>query len=188
MSRLSGFLQLRRGLWQHVRDGRMSHLDALTLIYIASQADTRTGVWNGSAGALAGEMAVSSRNARRVLERLTVGRYIRRFPSPGSHVCYPILVHKFLVTEGEHKGQHLNAFESTSHIDLRFMPGEPECEQTVEHAASQKRIENTEQRRNKNCAAKTMPRADPRHQFVFDTCYQAYEAKYTAPPTWGGKE
>jgi hypothetical protein len=68
------------------------------------------------------------------------------------------------------------------------MPGEPECEQTVEHAASQKRIENTEQRRNKNCAAKTMPRADPRHQFVFDTCYQAYEAKYTAPPTWGGKE
>jgi hypothetical protein len=123
-------------------------MDALILIYIATQADTRTGVWNGSAGALAGEIALSSSNARRILERLTEGRYIRRFPVPGRHVCYPILVHKFLVTDGEHKGQLLNAFESASPTELRYMPSEPEYEQTREHSVSQKRIETRERRRN----------------------------------------
>jgi hypothetical protein len=37
------------------------------------------------------------------------------------------------------------------------MPSEPEYEQTREHSVSQKRIENREQRRDKNRAAKTAP-------------------------------
>lgn len=188
MSKLTGFLQLRRGIFEHVRDGRMSHMDALALIYMASQADTRTGVWNGSAGALAGELALSSRNARKSLERLTHARYIKRFAVPGRHVCYPILVNKFLVTDGEHKGQLLNAFESTSPTDLRYVPSEPECDLRGEHCAPQKRIENREQRRNKKNAAKTAPPVDPRHKAVFDGCYKAYNARFGQSPTWGGKE
>ncbi len=187
MSKESGFLQLRRGVFEHIKDGRMSHLDGLVFIYIASQADTRTGVWNGSAGALAGELCLSHRNARRVLERLTLssdGGYIKRFPVPGSHVCYPILVNKFLVTDGEHKGEHLNARDSKSAEELMYVRSEQECEQECQHSASQKILENRNKR--KNHAAKAA--ADPRHKQAFDSCFEAYREKYTARPTWGSKE
>jgi hypothetical protein len=188
MSKLNGFLQLRRGIFEHVRDGRMSHMDALTLIYIAAQADTRTGVWHGSAGALAGELALSSRNARRVLERLTERQYIKRFPVPGRHVCYPILVHKFLVTDGEHRGQHLNAPESTSSSDLRYAVGEHQGEQTCAQSAPQKRIENVKERRKKNLAAKPAPPADPRFHSFVNFAFGVFEQKHGQKPTWTGRD
>jgi hypothetical protein len=49
MSKERGFLQLRRGLWEHVRDGSLTHTGALVYIYMLSQADTRTGIWKGGA-------------------------------------------------------------------------------------------------------------------------------------------
>jgi len=147
MAKDTGFFQLRRGIWEHVRDGRLSLQDVAIHQYIASQADTRTGVWNGSAGALAGELCISSRMARRFIERLTRGDYIRRFPIPGRHVCYPILVHKFLITDGQHKGEQLNALASTSPADLRYFPGEQEGEHKGEHVSSQKKLETIDLRR-----------------------------------------
>lgn len=150
MAKFGGYLQLRRGIFEHVKDGRMSHMGAVAFIYIASQADTRTGVWNGSASSLAGELAFSPRNARRLIERLSDSGYIKRFPVPGRHVCYPILVNKFIVTDGEHKGEQLNALESIGPNHLKYTWGEQECAQTGEHkgqdSASQKRIENREVR------------------------------------------
>jgi len=147
VSRDTGFLQLRRGIWEHIRDGRLSLSDSAVYIYIASQADTRTGVWTGSAGALAGELSISPRLARRFIERLTKGDYIRRFPVPGRHVCYPILVHKFLLTDGEHRGEQLNAIASTSPDDLRYSPSEQRGEHMGEHVSSQKRLENGDKRK-----------------------------------------
>ena len=135
----NGYLPHRRGIWQHLRDGRMTLQDVAVHAYISSQADTRTGIWQGSAGALAGELCISRRLARRFLERLRKGDYIRRFPIPGRHVCYPILIHKFLLTDGEHKGEHLNALASASPMDLRYFPGQQEGEQKGEHVTSQKR-------------------------------------------------
>jgi hypothetical protein len=100
MSKQNGFVPIRRGLWEHLRDGRMSPLASLAFIYICSQADTRTGLWKGSAGALVGELGLLPRTARDVLERLEHGDYIRRFLRPGERFCYPILVHKFPLTQG----------------------------------------------------------------------------------------
>ncbi|MBZ5701006.1 MAG: hypothetical protein LAN84_04095 [Acidobacteriia bacterium] len=188
MSKDKGFLQLRRGVWEHIRDGRMSLADCAVHAYITSQADTRTGVWNGSAGALAGELTISPRKARRFLERLDRGDYTKRFPTPGKHACYPILVHKFLITDGEHKGEQLNAIASTSPVDLRYFSGEQEGEHKGEHVTSQKRIENREQRKMKTPAAKTAPPADPRHKPFFDFAYEAYRVKHGQPPTWGARE
>jgi hypothetical protein len=109
-----------------------------------TQADTRSGIWNGSAGALAGELVIPPRTARNVLESLD-GRYIRRFAKPGLHFCYPVLLNKFLITDGEHKGEHLNALESTSPTDLRYFSREQVVEHMGEHMgeqmATQKRIE-----------------------------------------------
>ena len=156
MSKENGFLQLRRGVFEHVRDGRMSLFDYAIHSYITSQADTRTGIWMGSAGALAGELSLSPRQARRFLERLSQGDYIKRFPVPGKHVCYPILVHKFAVTDGEHRGQQLNAIASTSPVDLRYFFCEQRGGQKGEHVSSQKILE-TKDRRKKQEIESTAP-------------------------------
>ena len=145
MSKGNGYLQLRRGVFEHVRDGRMTMTEAFCYIYMLTQADTRTGIWNGSAGSLSGELAMPQRTARNILEALD-RRYIKRFATPGRHSCYPIALHKFLVTDGEHKSEHLNALESKSPIDLRYFSrqqmGEQEGEHIGQHMAAQKRIEN----------------------------------------------
>ena len=135
VSKANGFLQLRRGLWEHIRDGRMSITQALAFIYVCSEADTRTGIWKGSAKSLSGELGIPERTARDVLEKMEHADYIRRFAVPGRHSCYPILVHKFLITDGEHDGEQLNAIDSKSPVDLAYFPRE----QCVEHGAAQKR-------------------------------------------------
>jgi hypothetical protein len=191
MSKLNGFLQLRRGIFEHVRDGRITSTQAFCYIYMLTQADTRTGIWSGSAGALAGELAMPIGTARHILEAID-DRYIRRFTTPGRHFCYPIALHKFLITEGEHKGKHLNALDSVSPTDLRYFSHEQNLEQddkqVGEHVGAQKRIENREQRNKKSPAAKPEPPADPRHSVVFALCCEAYKARFGEAPTWGRRE
>jgi hypothetical protein len=53
MTLANGFMPLRRGVFEHLRDGRMCPTDFTCFAYIIGQADTRSGVWIGSAGALA---------------------------------------------------------------------------------------------------------------------------------------
>jgi hypothetical protein len=167
----------------------MSVTETLAFIYIGSQADTRTGVWAGSAGALHVELGISERSARDVLEKMEQGGYIRRFSSPGSHACYPILVHKFPITSGEHNGEQLNAMDSKSPTVLAYSPREHDGEQNGEHGAAQKRIENRKQKREKkNPAAKPTPPADPRFQPFLDFAYEAFRTKNRIPPTWDDKE
>ena len=155
MSRETGFLQLRRGLWAHIRDGRMSVTEALAFIYICSEADTRTGVWKGCAKSISGELGIPDRTARDVLEKMEHGDYIRRFAVPGRHSCYPILVHKFLITGGEHNGEQLNAIDSKSPIDLTYFPREQSVEDGVQHgvehgaAQKRKRIEKEKEKKEK---------------------------------------
>jgi len=149
MSKENGFLPLRRGLWEHVRDGRMSATAALAFVYICSQADTRTGIWKGSAKSLSGELGIAERTARDVLEKMEHGDYIRRFARPGRHACYPILVHKFLITQGEHNGEQLNASESKSAADLAYFSREQSVELDGEHGAAQRSSENRNKRMEK---------------------------------------
>jgi hypothetical protein len=72
---------------------------------------------------------------------------------PGKHICYPILVHKFLITDGQHKGEQLNALASISPADLAYFPGEQEGELKGEHKGQhvtpQKRLKTIEGRREK---------------------------------------
>jgi hypothetical protein len=171
----------------------MSVTEGLAFIYVCSEADTRTGVWKGSAKSLSGELGISERTARDVLEKMEHGDYVRRFAVPGSHGCYPILVHKFLITSGEHNGEQVNAIDSKSHMDLTYFSREHGVEESVkdgvEHGAAQKRIENREKKREKkNPAAKPTPPADPRHQAVFESCFEAYKVRFGVAPTWGGRE
>jgi hypothetical protein len=153
VTKRNGFLQLRRGVWEHVRDGRMSITQALAFVYICSEADTRTGIWKGCAKSLCGELGIPERTARDVLEKMEHGDYIRRFAVPGRHACYPILVHRFLITQGEHSGEQLNAVDSKSPAELAWFVREQDVEHSgevgVEHSAAQKRNENRNKRREK---------------------------------------
>jgi hypothetical protein len=195
VSKENGFVPLRRGLWEHIRDGRMSHLEALAFIYICSQADTRTGVWKGSAGALVTEIGLNPRTARDVLERMERGDYIRRFATQGVRHCYPILVHKFPVTQGEHNGKVLDALNSSKEnglLSLHFIS----CEVHVnvhdkvhgEVHASQRRSKNRNIRQEKTPAAKTAPPADPRFQAFVTYAHKTFEEKHGAKPSWLGKD
>jgi hypothetical protein len=188
----NGFLQLRRGLWEHIRDGRMSITEGLAFVYICSQADTRTGIWKGCAKSLCGELGVPERTARDVLEKMEHGDYIRRFAVPGRHSCYPILVHKFEITQGEHDGEQLNALDSGSPTELAYFSreqnGERGVKHGVEHGAAQRRSKNREGRSKKNHAAKAAPPPDPRHQPFIEFAFQTYKAKHARAPIWLPKE
>jgi hypothetical protein len=165
MGRSNGFIQLRRGIWEHVRDGRMSLMAALAFIYICSQADTRTGIWKGSAGALAGELGMQPRTARDALERLECGNYIRRFVKPGARFCYPILVHKFLITQGEHDGKVVDALSSSISsgcVDVRYISCEVHGEVHSEVHASQRRSDTRNEKINIKISAPSAP-ASPSH-------------------------
>jgi hypothetical protein len=182
MSKENGFAPLRRGLWEHLRDGRMTPLETLAFIYICSQADTRTGIWKGSAGALVTELGFKPRTARDVIERLEHGDYIRRFLRPGERFCYPILVHKFAISQGEHDGEVLDALSSTQSgtcIDLKYFSCELNGEVDGKVSASQ-RIQETRDRRKK--AAR--PPADPRHGPFLEFAKGSFEARRKQPPTW----
>jgi hypothetical protein len=181
VSKENGFLPLRRGIWEHLRDGRMSPREALAFIYICSQADTRTGIWKGSAGALAGEMGFKPRTARDVIEKMQHGDYIRRFATPGRHACYPILIHKFPITQGEHNGEHLNALESASPADLAYFPREHQGE----HSAAQRRSEKRE--KGKPRREKRAP-ADLRFQPFVEFAFRSFELKHGQKPSWNDRD
>jgi len=192
MSKENGFAPIRRGLWEHLRDGRMTPLEALAFVYICSQADTRTGIWKGSAGALVNELGFNPRTARDLLERMEHGDYIRRFVSQGMRRCYPILVHKFPITQGEHNGEVLDALSSAKQdgcLELRYFPREVDGEVHGEVRSSQRRIENIENKEKKNPrAAKTAAPTDPRFQPFFSFAFESYRVKHGRAPIWTGKD
>jgi hypothetical protein len=165
VSKENGFLQLRRGIWEHIRDGRMSITGGLAFIYICSQADTRNGIWKGCARSLSGELGIPDRTARDVLEKMEHGDYIRRFAVPGRHTCYPILIHKYPISQGEHDGEQLNALESKGPVDLTYFSREQSVEQDVGHGVERGAAQRIQETRNKRLEKKKETPAPPSLSF-----------------------
>ena len=188
MSKVNGFLQLRRGLWEHVRNGSLNHTGALVYIYMLTQADTRTGVWKGSAQCIATDLNIPKSTAKYALRGLD-GKYIKRFTVPGRHACYPILLHKFLITQGQHVGLMLDALGSADPRGLKFFKPEEEqqvVQQIVQQVAPQRIKENQEKRRNINPAAPAP--GDSRHHPFLEFAFAEFEQRHSQKPTWGGKD
>lgn len=116
MSHLTrGFVQIRRGFIEHVRTGRVPVAEGSLFLWLLLEADPRTGIVYGSAGFFASAYSGwPARNVREWLEGLEKKGYIKRFSKPGSHASYPILIDKYLCTDGAMKGKRLNATASTS--------------------------------------------------------------------------
>jgi hypothetical protein len=167
VSKENGFLQLRRGLWEHVRDGSLTHTGALVYIYMLTQADTRTGIWKGSAQCVASALNIPKSTAKYALKGLD-WKYIRRFTAPGRHVCYPILLHKFLITQGQHIGLMLDALNSADERTLEFYKSEDSqqvVEQVVQDVVQQVGPQRIQDTRNTKREKKKEARAAPSLSF-----------------------
>ena len=113
---MGGYVQKRRGVIDHLRDGRLTLLELGAHDVLLLLADKASGMWIGSAKALAancGAGDITDRQARHLLESLEKKGYIRRFPKRRSHANYPILINRYLITFGANIGSMLNASATT---------------------------------------------------------------------------
>jgi hypothetical protein len=186
----NGFLQLRRGIWEHVRNGQMNVNMLAVYIYILSEADTRTGTWKGCAQSLASALRIPLSTAKYALSKLD-GVYLRRFMVRGRRFCYPIVCHKFVLTNGPDVGRMIDALNSTNEKTLAFFPRSVSPDilpETSLMLALRRELRIKKRERRKNPAAKPTPPADPRFQPFLEFAYKSFEEKHGAKPSWLGKD
>src|SRR5215469_5543252 len=138
----NGYLRLRRGLFDHITEGRMTYTESFLYIAIMAHAVSDTGIWLGSAGMLAALYGIPPRTARDVVEKLESKHYIKCFKVPGSHAPYPILVNKYECSDGAAKWMRLNADKTTDYRAPVYESCDEDGERGVKHGAGTKRIEN----------------------------------------------
>jgi len=80
-----GFIQIRRGLEEHLLAGRIGLWEAGAYLVIHLQADFRTGIWTGSAPRLlaTAPRGASLRDVQRAVARLEKIDFIRVFHQHG---------------------------------------------------------------------------------------------------------
>jgi hypothetical protein len=191
-----GFIQIRRGLDEHLLAGRISLFEAGVYLVIHLQANFETGMWVGSAPRLlaAAPRGAALRDIQRAIEHLSEIGFLRTFHTHGQRGNYPVLIHKYEPQFGALRGKRLNAVASTSWQHPRYescadVDADVDAESVAEDAPIPKE-ERKEQREKlkKTPAAKPAPLPDPRHQPFFDFAYQLAQNKYLASPTWGGRQ
>jgi len=97
----SGYVALRRGIFPHLRDGRLSQTDFIVYVTIIAQADHRTGVALTSATRVQDDAGLEARSVRRSMARLESSGYLRRFkPSTGSVLNYYVVVNRYHIRRG----------------------------------------------------------------------------------------
>jgi len=123
MSGNQGYVQARRGLFEHVQSGRMSLREWAVFHLLLYLANSATGVWHGSSLALMshfGNGDMTHRQAKDVLSSLEVKGYIKRFRTQGQRGNYAILVNKYVVTSGVLSGKWANAARTVSYSDIQY--------------------------------------------------------------------
>lgn len=162
----SGFVQLRRGLSEHVRTGRLSFFEASLYMFMLMDTSPATGVCFGSAGLFAMIYSIPTRTCRDALEKLEKKGYLRRFPTRGKHGSYPILINKFLCSDGAMKGRYVNCSKSTSYYKINYESCyehvNDRVDEDVNDGAASKRIENREQRQKQELTLSSPTETPPR--------------------------
>jgi len=192
MSRENGFLQLRRGIWEHVRSGQMNVNDFAIYVYILSEADTRSGKWQGCAQSIASALRIPLSTVKYSLAKMD-GKYIKRFMVLGQRTAYPILCQRYLASSGPHVGRMLDAINTTNPRELQWFPAEPldsSSTHVLPDVGRQKRIENREER--KDTPSARVPAPDSLQQETIEAGFQTFweswpvkQAKSDARRAWG---
>lgn len=120
-----GYVQLRRGIMDHLVDGRLSNNEALVLIWLIMLADKSTGAGTINAPSLRAFVpGLSYHAAKRVLLSLEEKRYIFRHIVPFSKLVYPYWVNRYTITDGPRKLLQIDlsqVFESRNIADIRYI-------------------------------------------------------------------
>ena len=149
----SGYVKSRRGILEHLRSGSVTKDEYTIFDILVKIADPGTGIWIGSAKAIAGNFNFSVRQSRKVLEGLERKGYVKRFTKPGKHTNYPILINKYEVTQGSKQGTRLNAAATIDYDYPVYDSCQQECEgggqRGGQHGASkrEKRIEKEKEKK-----------------------------------------
>lgn len=113
----SGYVQIRRGILEHLRLGLISPTDKGFYETFIEMADPRSGMLKSNAAELAFLCCSNRKTVQKFLCRLERKGYIKRFPTPRSHGKYAILINRYRCTLSPHKNMELNAEKTT---DWRF--------------------------------------------------------------------
>jgi len=103
------FIRLRRGFMKHFRDGWVDGDMFTAYCVMLDNCNFATGIWHGSADALAAASGGqwSTATAVRILKRLALGRYITSTHVRGVRGNYDVLINNFEPTKGPLKGKRL---------------------------------------------------------------------------------
>ena len=139
-----GYVQLRRGILDHLRDGRVSPSQFAIYCVLILEADSSSGVVRSSAKSLASRYGFRERTARAGLEDLEKNNYLRRWPCRGRHGEYPILVNRYRVTTGAMSGMRVDAFKSVSWQRPAFF----KCDENVDEHVNENVDEHVDDNRD----------------------------------------
>lgn len=109
----SGFVPIRRGIFEHINDGRMSGQEWMVYSILHLKADHLTGIcYKISAPVLANLLQINARMVNRIMTKLEDKGYIHRLNHRGRVSFYPVVINKFLTSNGllidAHKTKSLN--------------------------------------------------------------------------------
>jgi hypothetical protein len=117
-----GFVQLRRGILEHVHDGRLTTIEFAVLDCLIMLADKETGRGEINAPLLRYYLPdLGTDAAQRALYRLQRKGYIHRHKPSSCKRAYSYWVNKYEVTAGQHKSRRLCLDVVTGSKDLRDM-------------------------------------------------------------------
>jgi hypothetical protein len=116
----NGFVQLRRGILEHIHDGRLSTIEFAVLNCLIMLADKETGIGEINAPLLRYYLPdLSSDGAQRALSSLERNRYIYRVGPSSCKRAYRYCVNKYELTAGPHKSRRICLDEVVRSKDIK---------------------------------------------------------------------
>jgi hypothetical protein len=116
----SGWVQLRRGILNHLHEGKLSNIEFLVLVVLIMLADKETGAGTINAPCLRSFVPhLSYDAAKRVLLSLEEKHYIYRKIKYKSDLPYPFWVNRYIPSAGPHKGLQIDLAKVSKSKDFK---------------------------------------------------------------------
>lgn len=176
----NGYVALRRGIIEHLRDGRLTPTEFTVYVFMILAADKDSGIWVGSGKAVAGNLCVSNSTAHHALCSLETKGYIRRFTTPGRHGNYPILIDKYVVKQNGEEPVRLNAVESTDWRNPLYDSCKDGGKQVVKHVSEHLVEQVVPKQEREEEREKTGPPISKARDYAFES----WRGRFGAKPNW----
>ncbi len=117
-----GFAQIRKGLKEHIKAGRITPYDAGVYLFLQLFCDWSKGIYHGCALKIAFDFGDSSHKdqIKESLMRLKKIKFINYRKGDGRRGNYDILIDKYDIQGGFLKGQRLNAWEHGNKVEPSY--------------------------------------------------------------------